>query len=121
MYRVLADATMSLHLAFLAYVLLGGFLAWRWPRAIVPHAIATGWAVTIVTFGFTCPLTPLENHFRAEAGERGAGSGFIEHYLADIVYPQQHIELLWAASAVVVLVSWAGLAVLLRRRSAVRG
>lgn len=121
MYRVLADATMSAHLAFLAYVLLGGLPAWRWPRAIVPHAIATGWAVAIAASGLTCPLTPLENHFRAEAGERGSGNGFIEHYLANIVYPQQHIELLWAGSAVVVLASWARLAVLLRRRADVRG
>ena len=31
-YRLLVDLVVSLHLAFLAFVVLGGFLAWRWPR-----------------------------------------------------------------------------------------
>jgi uncharacterized protein DUF2784 len=26
------------HFAYVAYVVLGGFLAWWWPRAIWPHA-----------------------------------------------------------------------------------
>jgi hypothetical protein len=38
-YRLLADTSMVAHLGFLAYVVVGGFLAWRWPRAIWPHVV----------------------------------------------------------------------------------
>lgn len=34
MYRLLADAAMGVHLASLAYLTLGGFLAWRRRRTI---------------------------------------------------------------------------------------
>lgn len=34
-----------------------------------------------------CPLTPLENHFRLQAGQAGIGASFIEHYLSRLLYP----------------------------------
>jgi len=36
-YRLLADATVVVHLLFVTYVVIGGFLAWRWRRTIVAH------------------------------------------------------------------------------------
>ncbi len=30
-YRLLADAAMVAHFLFLAYLVMGGFMAWRWP------------------------------------------------------------------------------------------
>ena len=35
-----------------------------------------------------CPLTPLENRFRALAGESGYEGDFIEHYLLPVVYSE---------------------------------
>jgi hypothetical protein len=43
--------------------------------------------VAIELFGWICPLTPLENHLRAVAGERGYQTTFVEQYLLPIVYP----------------------------------
>jgi hypothetical protein len=40
-YRLLAELLMLLHFGFLAYVAMGGFLAWWRPLLIVPHVIAT--------------------------------------------------------------------------------
>ena len=37
--------------------------------------------------GFTCPLTLLENDLRRRAGEAGYRGGFIDHYLARVIYP----------------------------------
>jgi hypothetical protein len=37
--------------------------------------------------GWICPLTPLENSLRRQAGEAGFEGGFIEHYIMPIVYP----------------------------------
>ena len=32
LWRVAADVVLVIHLAFVAFVVFGGFLTWRWPR-----------------------------------------------------------------------------------------
>ncbi len=86
-YRILAEATMLLHFAFIAFVVLGGVLSLRRPRWALVHLPALIWGVWISVLGWICPLTPLENHFRAQAGQEGYDSGFIEHYLTAVIYP----------------------------------
>ena len=86
-YRALADATMLLHFAFIAFVVLGGLFALRWRWTIWLHLPAAVWGVLIELFGWTCPLTPLENHFRRLGGEAGYSGGFIERYLEPVIYP----------------------------------
>jgi hypothetical protein len=113
-FQVLADATMMLHFAFLAYVVAGGFAAWRWPKTIWPHLFAAGWGLSTVVLGLPCPLTWLEDAARRRAGGGGLGSGFIDTYLTGIVYPQRYAGLLQLLAAAAVAVSWAG--ALLRHR-----
>ena len=43
-YEWLVTLVLALHFAYVAYVVVGGFLAWRWPRAIWPHLVACAWA-----------------------------------------------------------------------------
>jgi hypothetical protein len=69
-YRILADAAMAVHFGFLAYVVAGGFLAWRWPRAIWPHLPLAGWGLITVVFHLGCPLTRLEDWARRRAARR---------------------------------------------------
>lgn len=87
-YRLLADLLVALHFAFILFVVLGGFLAWRWRRVAWVHLPAALWGVLIEFMGWVCPLTPLENRFRALAGEGGYQGGFIEHYLIPVMYPE---------------------------------
>ena len=86
--RILADAVLLLHLAFIAFVVLGGLAVLRWPRLAFIHLPAVAWAAGISFAGFVCPLTPLENHFRRLGGETGYAGGFIEHYLTPLIYPE---------------------------------
>lgn len=86
-YRALADATMLLHFAFIAFVVLGGLFALRWRRMMWLHLPAAVWGVLIELFGWVCPLTPLENHFRRLGGESGYAGGFVERYLEPVIYP----------------------------------
>jgi hypothetical protein len=87
-YRLLTDAVVILHFAFLAFLVGGGGLARRYHWLIVPHVIAVAWGIYIETMpGLICPLTPLENHFAMLAGQAGYEGGFIEHYLVPIIYP----------------------------------
>lgn len=120
MYRLLADATMVLHFAFLVYLTLGGFVAWRWPRTIVAHVAAVAWGTLIVLFELECPLTGPEDYFRRKAGQNGLEGGFIETYLTGVVYPAEHIDLVRLAVAVVVVVSWVGFVVRQRSRRTAR-
>ena len=88
-YRLLTDAVVILHFAFLAFAVGGGFLARRYRWLIVPHLVAVGWGVYVEAMpGMICPLTPLENHFARLAGTAGYEGGFVEHYLVPIIYPE---------------------------------
>ena len=51
------------------------------------HLPAVGWAVLLELFGWICPLTPLENWFREQAGALSYEQNFIEHYLLQVIYP----------------------------------
>lgn len=86
-YRLLADALLLLHAGFVVFVMLGGLLALRWPRAAAVHLPAVAWAAAIEILGGICPLTPLENHYRRLAGDDGYPGGFVEHYLLSMLYP----------------------------------
>jgi hypothetical protein len=84
----LADLVLVLHLAFIAFAVAGAVLLWRWPRLVWLHLPAALWGAFVESSGTICPLTPLENHFRALAGESGYAGGFVEHYLVALIYPQ---------------------------------
>lgn len=87
LFRLLADLVVLCHVVFVAFVVLGGFLAWRWRWAAWAHVPAALWGVAIEYAGWICPLTPLENHFRARAGLEGYRGGFVEHYVIPLLYP----------------------------------
>jgi len=86
-YRLLADAVLLAHAVFVAFVVLGGLLALRWPRVSWIHLPVAAWGAGIEFSGGICPLTPLENHWRRLAGEQGYSGGFVEHYVFAILYP----------------------------------
>ena len=87
LYRLLANAVVVLHGLFIVFIVLGGFLAWRWRWVAAVHLPFAVWGVLIEYRGWNCPLTPLENELRVKAGELGYSGGFIEHYLLPAIYP----------------------------------
>jgi hypothetical protein len=87
LYRVLADCAALAHAAFVAFVVLGGLLAWRRPGLVWVHVPCALWAAALEFGGWICPLTPLENALRARAGLQGYRGGFVEHYVIPILYP----------------------------------
>jgi uncharacterized protein DUF2784 len=87
LYGLLADLVLVAHLAFVAFVVLGGFLVLRWRRLAWIHVPVAIWGAAIVVTGFTCPLTPLENRLQQLGGRAGYQGGFIEHYITAMIYP----------------------------------
>ena len=86
-YRLLADALVVLHLAFILFVVFGGALVlWRRRLAFL-HLPAAVWGIYIEWSGRVCPVTPWEVRARLAGGEAGYEGGFIDHYLVPILYP----------------------------------
>jgi hypothetical protein len=109
---LLAELTMAVHYLVLAYIVFGAYLAWWRPKLIFVHLPFALWGLGIATLDFVCPLTSLEDRLRA----RDEGPGFIERYLAGVLYPQEYLTLSRIAAAAVVLVGYAGTIVVWRRR-----
>lgn len=115
LYRILADAVMVAHLAFILFVAVGALLAWRWPWLVWAHLPALAWGVGTIVIGFECPLTTAEKALRRLAGGEGYDGGFVDRYLENVVYPEQYTGVLRALAAAAVV---AGYVTLSRRRMA---
>ena len=88
-YILLADLVLLVHLAFIIFVIFGGFLAinnvkWAWLH--VPTAV---WGGLVEFAGWICPLTPLENWLCFKAGAGTYQESFIAHYLLPLIYPTE--------------------------------
>jgi hypothetical protein len=87
MYLLLADLIVILHLGFIVFAALGALLAFKWPRLVWLHLPAVIWAAITEFMGLICPLTPLENWLRQQAGADPYQTSFISHYLLPLIYP----------------------------------
>ncbi|OQW65919.1 MAG: hypothetical protein BVN28_00870 [Nitrospira sp. ST-bin4] len=112
LYQVSADLIVLLHLGFVLFVLLGGFLLIKWPRLMWLHLPAVAWGAFVEFSGWICPLTPLENWLRAQAGETTYAGDFIVRSLTSILYPgalTHEIQLILGTALLVVnlaIYSW---------------
>lgn len=105
MHRLLADAVLVLHLGFILFVVLGGFLVLRRPRLAWLHAPVFLWGAAIEFGGWICPLTPLEKWLREQGGGGAYTGGFIEHYVTALIYPEgltRNIQLLIGAGVLAI-------------------
>lgn len=87
LYRMLADLVVLIHLTFIVFVLCGGLLALRWRWMPWLHVPAASWGVLVAFFGWSCPLTPLENELRRAGGSVGYAGSFVDRYIAPVIYP----------------------------------
>lgn len=121
LYRTLADAVLIVHLVFVAFVVLGGVLVLKWPWMMSVHLPAAVWGAMVECAGWQCPLTPLENWLREQAGQRGGEGDFVLRYLAPIVYPADLTrDLQMALGAIVLIINGAMYGWVWRRRSSSR-
>ena len=120
-YLFAADLVLAAHLMFIAFVVGGSFLAWRWPWVVWVHLPAMVYGALIEFVGFTCPLTPLQNYLARRGGETAYHGGFISHYLVQAIYPPgltRGIQL--GLGLFVVLIAVAGYGGYLRRHRPAR-
>ncbi len=86
-FRLAADVVLVLHLAFIAFVVLGGLSVLRHRWIVYLHIPAAVWGAFVEISGRICPLTTWENSLRRSAGESGYAESFVEHYLVPVIYP----------------------------------
>ena len=99
----MADAVVVLHLLFVAFAVAGGLLVLRWRWVAWPHIPAAVWAAAIEFSGGICPLTPLENWWRAREGGVTYSSDFIARYVLPLLYPGELTREMQIGFGVIVL------------------
>jgi hypothetical protein len=115
-FRLLADATIVLHLGFVLFVLFGGLLVVRRRAVAWVHVPAVAWGAWVEFAGWVCPLTPLENWLREQGGRAAYTSSFVERYIVPTLYPESlSRELQWMLGAFVLVVNIAVYAAVFRR------
>lgn len=86
-YLIAANLLVILHLGFVCFLILGGFLVLKWKRTLYLHIPAAVWGALIEFQGWMCPLTSLEQQLRKMGYQSGYSGGFIEHYILPLLYP----------------------------------
>ncbi len=89
LYKILADLTVVLHLAWIVFLFIGA--CWgvrnRWVKVF--HLFGLGYAFLIQTQDWYCPLTHLEAFLRSRHNPSMSYAGsFIVYYLEQVVYLQ---------------------------------
>ncbi len=108
MYKIVIVLVVTVHFAFIGYVVIGGLLALRWRRTMWLHVPAVIWGAAISTKRVDCPLTWVERWARAKAGMAPLPpDGFIGHYVTGVIYPVSWVGGIEFAVFAVVAVSWA--------------
>jgi len=94
--RVVADAIVAVHVAWVAFVVLGlaaivaGLAAgWGWVRNFwfrVIHLGMIGIVVAESLVGVSCPLTDWEDRLRLRGGQAGYTGDFIGYWMHRLIY-----------------------------------
>jgi len=121
MFRLLADATVVVHLAFVLFVLGGGLLVLRWPRVAWGHLPAAAWGAWVEFAGWICPLTPMEHWLRERGGQAAYSTSFVDQYILPLLYPAALTrETQWLLGGLVLAIN-AGVYLFVLNRHARRG
>lgn len=103
---IAAGVVVLLHLAYLVYATVGGFLALRSLVWLWPHLVSTIWSITVTLTPINCPLTALEKWLLTVAGRTPYDDSFTAHYLRDVIYPAKYEVGIWLAMIGLAMVSY---------------
>jgi hypothetical protein len=104
---VAAVAVAIVHMAVLAYIVFGGFLAMRRLAWLWPSLAMTVYSAYVTLAESTCPLTTLEKWLLEVGGRVPYEGSFISHYLHDVLFPAQYETAAWLTATCIALASWA--------------
>ena len=118
-YLLAADILLSLHVLFVAFVVLGllavfmgAAFSWVWVRNPIfrlVHLLAISVVAAQAWLASACPLTVIEMALRARAGDVVYGGTFISHWLRELLYyaaPDWVFQVCYTAFGLLVAISW---------------
>ena len=116
---LLADLMLLLHVAIVAFAVLGqllfmagGLCGWAWVRKLrvrLAHLALIAFVVLQSWLGQTCPLTLWEQSLRRQAEQEAYAESFIEHWLSRLIFfnaPAWMFVVAYSAFGMLVLLSW---------------
>lgn len=115
----LADLILVLHLGFVLFVSVGALAVLLRPWLAIFHIPCLLYGSALELVGWVCPLTPLEQDLRLQAGQEGYAGGFIEHYVGGLLYPADwDTARIWMGLALIVfnVIVYAVVAARIRRK-----
>src|SRR5690606_24996463 len=116
MLWLLTTLVTVVHFIALAYIGLGGFLAWIWPRSIFVHGVFAFWGIAVNVFPLACPLTVVEDFLREQRGLGPLPGGFNDYYIYGTLVPESMLPFVAVAALLLVAGSYVGAYVLHRHR-----
>lgn len=115
----LADAILALHVAIVAFVvlgqaaiLIGAWRRWRWIRDFrfrIAHLALMLFIALQAWLGRLCPLTVWEQALRLRAGQDAYAESFVEHWLSRLIFfdaPWWAFVAAYSAFAALAAASW---------------
>ena len=113
-YGIAADLIVAVHVAYVAYVVLGQLailvaapLKWQWARNPwfrVTHLTAIAVVAYEAVFNIRCPLTVWEEQLRALGGQAFSGSDtFMGRILHDVMFIENQPEIFFTTAYIAVL------------------
>lgn len=110
-HRLVAFVSLVTHVIFVAFAVLGGFLAWLMPWVLLPHIASALWGVRMGVWRPACPLSRAENWGRVGSGRPPLHPrGFIAHYVEGRLYSASSARRVGVMVCSLVIGSWLGLA-----------
>ncbi len=105
LYRAMATGVLSLHAAYIAWVIFGALFTRGRPRLAALHVATLVYGLIMEIFGFWCPLTALETWFEVRGNVPAYHGPFLLHYLDAVVYPDIPPNLLIAGAVAVCIMN----------------
>ncbi len=104
-YQALAVAVLTVHLAWIVWVIFGWIVTRNRPILRWFHIFSLIYSIVIENLPWPCPFTVAETQFEQLAGIQSYHEPFLVHYLEALIYPTISQTLLtWCASAVCVVI-----------------
>jgi len=101
----MAGSVLSLHAAYIAWVIFGTFFTRGRPRLAALHVATLVYGMIIEISGFWCPLTALETWLEVRGNVPAYRGPFLLHYLDAVVYPDLPPNLLIAGAVTVCILN----------------
>jgi hypothetical protein len=105
LYRAMATGVLSLHAAYIAWVIFGALFTRGRPRLAALHVATLVYGLIMEIFGFWCPLTALETWLEVRGNVPAYHGPFLLHYLDAVVYPDIPPNLLIAGAVAVCIMN----------------